>query len=88
VWISWESTGDTCRSPSPRQSRTAEITSLTGPGKSPPMAPMEPFNEMHEFFHRTERQDRSHRFAERTVAGIVVAMLICFALTVWLFPTH
>jgi hypothetical protein len=48
----------------------------------------EPFDQMHEFFHRTERQDRSHRFAERTVIGIVIAMVICLALIVWIFPTR
>jgi hypothetical protein len=36
----------------------------------------EPFDQMRGFFHRTERQDGSHRFAERTVIGIVIAMVI------------
>ncbi|WP_050420469.1 hypothetical protein [Bradyrhizobium tropiciagri] len=66
--------------PAPNVDRAAQITARW-------ITP-EPFDEMNELFHGTERQDRSHRFAERTVIGIVIAMVICLALIVWIFPTH
>jgi hypothetical protein len=48
----------------------------------------EPFNELQEFFYRTDRQDRQVRTIERGIIRIIVGGVICFALIVWLFPNR